>query len=156
MAHGENIYHDALQIIKYQMNHNPEIEKNFWQNITSYLSDSWVIHHVKLYGKTIYQSIIVNTLAKLYIFGPNISGFGFCKVKNRRKYVLDYLITMNNFGLQIMKNVIKMIERQFYSWIVLFEIIIYFLCLYRLVKMMIHLPKHIWGFGYKMFNYCYR
>lgn len=79
----------------------------------------------------IYDTFIVRSMARLYIYGPSVGGYGFWE--GREPNEICAIMTGNSaeFWKGNLDECERMIDRRFYSWLVAFEVITYMIITYK-------------------------
>lgn len=96
--------------------------------------------------QTIYTKIILNPLAKLYMWGPNISGWGFWNGMEYYDICASKTKLNSEFWKYHKEECLELISKNFYSFVVVIQTIVYFGLLYAIIKLII---KSIFCFNYK-------
>lgn len=82
----------------------------------------------------VYQNTILRMIAHLYLYGPQIAGFGFWQGKAPE----DICAVLTNgsaaFWTEHSTECIRLITQHFYSWVVLFEMCLCMILLHLIYK----------------------
>jgi hypothetical protein len=73
-------------------------------------------------------------LARLYVYGPTVAGIGGWQGKTPENICSHLSPSPQDFWLRNMDECHRLITQQFYSWVVLLEVILYFMILYKFSK----------------------
>lgn len=94
--------------------------------------------------RNFYRSFILRGLARLYIYGPYMYGMGFWQGR-QPQHICAQLSQIHNedFWTQNMDTCYELISRNFYSWVVLLETILYFVLLIKCCSVLLHLLRWI-------------
>lgn len=82
-----------------------------------------------------YEVLVVRILARLYLLGPNVAGYGFWEGRPPEDICSSMSGNSPDFWRRNMEECQDMIGRRFHSWMVFVEVIIYILILYKIFKL---------------------
>lgn len=95
---------------------------SLWENIPGI---SWI--------RSMYHTLILQGLAKLYIYGPSMGAIGGWQGQTPQGICSHLTPSSEEFWLRNPEECSHLITRQFYSWIVLFEVVLYFLIIFKVI-----------------------
>lgn len=86
----------------------------------------WISQRVSGFLYNIYTTIILKGLARLYVYGPAIGNLGGWQGKSPQTICSHLTLSDEEFWLKNMDECHRIISQHFYSWVVLFEMLVYF------------------------------
>jgi len=84
--------------------------------------------------RNLYNTAILSSLARLYVYGPRIGGVGFWQGRPPESICAQLTVSNEDFWLRNMDECQRIISHQFGSWVVLLEFLLYFVILWKLVR----------------------
>ena len=93
----------------------------------------WLTQRVSSISYNIYSTVILKGLARLYVYGPAIGNLGGWQGKQPQTICSQLTLSNEEFWLKNIEECHRIISQHFYSWVVLFEMLIYFLFIGKLV-----------------------
>ena len=107
--------------------------KQVSSNLTHYMATYWTpLRHI-------YQTVILQPLARLYVWGPSWGQWGFWNGRPKHDICAQITQVPSDFWLQHPEECIAVIGNTFYSLIVLWETIGYLILLWWFVKLVVRL-----------------
>ena len=103
-------------------------------SIVTFVSQNSFINFLLRCVNYLYSTLILQSLARLYLFGPSISGFGFWQGKEASTICSQLSLSNEQFWLANLNECFVMIGKHFYSWVVIFETCLYFILLFKLLS----------------------
>jgi hypothetical protein len=89
--------------------------------------------------RKIYEVVVLRSLASLYMYGPRIGDVGFWQGKKPETICSHLTMSPDDFWIRNMEECQRIISQHFSSWVILFEIIVYFVLLWKVVKCLVNL-----------------
>lgn len=80
----------------------------------------------------LYARIILHGLARLYVHGPSIGGVGGWQGQSPEQICSKMTHSPEEFWVRNISECQRLISQNFYSWIVLLEVMVYFLAVYKI------------------------
>lgn len=81
----------------------------------------------------VYRSTFVRFLSRLYLFGPNLKGFGFWEGKEAQDICAELTGVSSNFWSNNISKCYERIHKHFNGYVILFESIVVFVVLLRIL-----------------------
>jgi|SRR5579872_4015967 len=106
-------------------------EKTGW---FQYLSSLYPVRWITDGFRFLYGNFVLKGLARLYIYGPSISGVGFWRGQSPERICSQLTESSEDFWRKNPEECYRIISGNFYSWVVLFEMIVYFWVLIKVTK----------------------
>ncbi len=87
--------------------------------------------------QAVYQTVVLRGLARLYVYGPPLSGFGGWQGRSPESICSQLSPSNEQFWLRNMDECDRLIAQHFHSWVVLFEVLLYFWLTYHTATCMV-------------------
>ena len=82
-------------------------------------------------GSTLYDTVFVRALARLYLYGPALGGYGFWEGREAEDICASITGNRADFWKDHPEECSSILDRKFYSWLVVFEVVLYFVVMYK-------------------------
>ena len=102
-----------------------------WENKLCYETTYFSIDWFKIHTNKIYETIILTPLARLYIYGPSLSGWGFWGGLEINDICAQKTNTPADFWKSNHQECIRIVSKSFYGLVVLIESIFYFIIIWK-------------------------
>jgi hypothetical protein len=98
--------------------------KNIWLSEQETSVDNNIFYRL-------YRKLILNNIARLYIFGPRFAGFGFWQGRSPEQICESITESSSSFWKLNMDECNRLINQHFNSYVVLIEFILYMYIVYK-------------------------
>jgi hypothetical protein len=81
-----------------------------------------------------YHRFILSALARVYVHGPSIAGFGFWQGRTPEQVCAHLTVSNEDFWRKNMDECHLIVSRHFASWVVLLEFVVYAVLLWKVLQ----------------------
>jgi len=126
------MYQSGMELYNpYQLAHHGVAATNWIQQLTNWTPVRFILDA----GQYFYNTIILRSLAKLYIYGPSVAGVGGWQGNSPETICSHLTRSSAQFWSENLTECYRLISQQFYSWVVVVEFILYLFVFVKCVQL---------------------
>jgi hypothetical protein len=102
-------------------------------NHPHHLIQSWS-NYIFIYLKKTYEYLFIAPMAKLYLWGPSLGGWGFLGGQSLEEICAQNTHISSDFWNQHRSECVEMVSKNFYGLVVVCETLIYFITIFLIIR----------------------